>query len=116
MHAAAGDGGDVDDGTLGNLELFDETARQHQGAEEIDLEDGLPVGERRLDGIEARAIRPLGRYRRIVDERVQAPALVFETFFGVRDSRRRVCRIGEINLQMVLRARLPGAILGKGMS
>ena len=85
VHAPAGDRGDVDHRALGLLQLLDQAARQHDRGEEIDLEDVLPVLQRRLDGAEPRPARALGRDAGIVDERVQPAALRLQPLAHLAD-------------------------------
>ncbi len=72
MHALAGDRGDVHHRTLGGDEFVHQSARQHDGREEIDLKHRLPVVFGGLDGVEAGATRLLRADRRVVDHRVKA--------------------------------------------
>ena len=81
---------DVDDGALGALQLLDQAARQHDGREEIDLEDALPVLELGVDGVQPRAAVALGRDSGVVDQRTEARALRLEPLPHLADGFQRV--------------------------
>ncbi len=91
-------------------------ARQHDRGEEIDLEHVLPVLERGLDGAEPRAALALGRDGGVADQRVEAPVLGLEPLPHLADGAQRVGRVGEIDLDVILRPHLPGAVLGEGVA
>ena len=114
MDAGAGDRGDVDDGSFRLFQLVEQTAGQHDGREEIDLEDGLPVLEGCFDGAEAAAARAFRRNTGIVDESVETT--IFEAVADFDDSGFRADRIGEVDLNVILGAHLPRAIFGEGMT
>jgi hypothetical protein len=69
-----------------------------------------------LDAAEPRASLALWRDRRVVDERVQPAALRFQPLLHHGDGLHRVVWIGEIDLDVVIRPRLPRAILGKAVT
>ncbi len=115
MHAAAGDGAHVDDRALGALEFLDQPARQHDRREKVDLEDALPVGQRHLDGAEARTARALGRNGRVVDKGVEAAALRAQAHLHLGDGLQGGLRVREIDLDVVLGPRFPRAVLGEAM-
>ena len=116
MHAAAGDRGDVDHRALGALELLDQPARQHDGREEVDLEHVLPVLQRRLDGFQPRAALALGRDGGVADERVEPAVLGLEAFAHFADRAFGIGGIGEVDLDVILRPHLPGAVLREGVA
>ena len=112
MHARAGDRGDVDHRALGRLELVEQAARQHDRREEIHLEHVVPDVARGVDRAEPLAARRLRRDRGVVDQRVQ---LAVQPPLDLGDRRVGVVRIGEIDLDVILRARLPrGSSPGRG--
>ena len=111
MHARARDRGDVDDRAPGGLELVHQSTRQHDRREEIHPEHVIPDLDRRVDRGEPLAALRLGRDRRIVDERVQLAMI--EPLLDLTYGFERVCRISEIDLDVVLRTRLPWAVLRK---
>ena len=71
MHPAAGDGTHIDHGAGRRSEFVDQAARQHEGREEIDLEDVPPIFHWRVQGRKPAAALPLRRDRRIIDQCVQ---------------------------------------------
>jgi len=113
MHPRAGDRSDVDDGTSGRFEFIDQSARQHDRGEEIHLEHVLPYVERGRDRAEPRAPLSLRRDAGIVDQRVQ---LAVDPPLDLGDCGLRVGRVGQVHLDMILRAGLPGAVFRKRMA
>ena len=71
----------------------------------------IPDLDRRVDRGEPLAALGLGRDRRIVDERMQLAMI--EALLDFTDGFDRVSRISEIDLDVILRTRLPWAVLRK---
>jgi hypothetical protein len=105
INHAAGDGG----------ELLNQAAGKHQRREEVDLEHRLPILNPRLDGAQPAAPLPLGGDRHIVDERIQLPPCARSRSF-ISAMARIVLSVAEIDLDVVLGACLPRAILGEGVA
>ena len=112
MHVRAGDRGDIDHRALGRFQLVKQTARQHDRRKEVDLKDVMPVLARGLDRRQPFAARGLGRDRRIVDESVQ---FAVQPVFGFDDRRLGIGRIGEVDLNVILRSRFPRTVFRKRM-
>ena len=110
----AGDRGHVDHRTVRVLQFLDQPTGQHHGREKIHLEDGFPIGDRRVDGSQPHAALGLRRNARIVDERVE-PALG-KALPHFADGRFDIVRVREVELEMIFRSHLPRAVLGKGMA
>jgi hypothetical protein len=72
----------------------------------------VPILARSFDRAEPFAAGGFGRDRRVVDQRVQ---FAMQPALGLGDRLFGVFRIGEIDLDVILRARLPRTILWKGM-
>ena len=70
----------------------------------------------RLQAAQPAASLALRRDRRVVDERVQPAALRFQPLLHHGDGRKGVVGIGEIDLDVVLGACLPGAVLREAVA
>ena len=101
---------------LARSSSLDQAARQHDRREEIDLEDALPVVELGVDGVQPGAAVALGRDAGVVDQRAEAGVLRLEALPHLADGFQRVLGIGQVDLNVVLRARLPGAVLREGVA
>ena len=113
MHARAGDRGDVDDGAFGGHEFVDQPARQHDRGEEVHLENLMPILARGFDRAEPLAAGGLGRDRGVVDQRMQ---FAVEPPLGFGDRGLGIFRIGKVDLDVVLRSRLPRTVFRKRMA
>ena len=114
MHARARNRGDVDHRALRGLELVDEPAREHDRGEEIHPEDVVPHIDGGVERGEPLAALGLGRDCGVVDQRMQLA--IVQALLDLVDCRKRAIRIGEIDLDVVLRAHLPRAVLRKCMT
>src|SRR5690606_36112698 len=85
--------------------------REHDGREEVHLEDSLPILELRINGAETRAAGAFGADSGIVDQRFQPRALILQALAHLLDGAQCILRIRQIDLDMVLRPHLPRAIL-----
>ena len=88
---------------------FDQPARQHDRREEIHLEHLVPDVDRGIERAEPLAAVGLGRDRGVVDQRVQLVAV--EPALDLLDRFQRVGLVGEIDLDVVLGAGVPRAVL-----
>lgn len=113
MHARARDRADIDDAARGRFELADQPARQHDRREEIDLEHRLPVLQPRAERAEPAAAFAFRRDRRVVDERMQPALLSPEPLLHLDNGADDVVRVGEIDLDVVIGAGLPGTVMRK---
>ena len=113
MHARARDRADIDDASGCRLKLADQPARQHERREEIDLEYRLPIFQARAERGQPAAALALWRDRRIVDERAQPALLRFQPQLHLGNGADDIVGIGEIDLDVVIGACLPRAVLGK---
>src|SRR5512145_1367896 len=83
MDGVSGDRGHVDDGSFGLGESAGEAARQFERGEDVQLEHAPPFGELAMEHAEALVVAGLGRDARIVDQRIDQPAL--EPAIDLRD-------------------------------
>src|SRR5581483_974659 len=112
--ARARDRSDIHHRALDRLQLLDQPARQHDRGEEIDAEHLPPDLDRGVERAEPLAAFGLGRDRRVVDQRVQLVAL--DAPPDLLDRGYRVLLVGEIDLDVVLRSRLPGTVFRERMA
>ena len=113
MHPRARDRGDVDHRAFGGLQFLDQPARHHDRCEEIDPEHMAPGVDIGIDRAEPFAPCGLRRDGGVVDECVQHAALQPPSYF--RNRARGVVVVGEVDLDVILRAGVPRAVFGKGM-
>jgi hypothetical protein len=116
VDARAGNRCDVDHRAAGTLQLPQQAARQKDRREQVDLEHVLPVLELGIDGAEAGAGLPLRRNAGIVDQCVQPSTLRCQARLHFGDGAQGVASIGQIDLDVILRPHLPGAVLGEGVA
>ena len=83
------------------------------GAKKLTWNTCCQIGVVGVDGVEPLAALELRRNPGIVDERME---LALDAPLDLADRRERVLGIGEVDLDVVLRARLPRAILREGMA
>ena len=114
MHARACNGSHVHHRAFGSFELLGQTARKHDGREEVHPEHLLPDVDRGVDGGQALSSFGLGRDRCIVHERVEL--LGVEPLFDLGDRSKGPLRVREVDLNVVFRPHFPRAVLGKGVS
>ena len=111
MHARAGNRGHVDDRPLCRLELFQQPAGERDRREEVHAKDLVPDIDRGVDRGQARTAVRFGRDRGIVDQGMQFAVL--EPLLDLGDRRERAGGIGKVDLDVILRPHLPGAVLGE---
>ena len=91
----------------------DEAAGEHERSEEVDVEHLLPDRVVGVDGVEPLAAFELRRNPGIVDERMK---LAMDAPLDLADRLERVFGIGEVDLDVILGAGLPRAVLREGMA
>ena len=116
MHFGAGDRRHVDHGALRGLQFLQQSARQHDGGEEVDLEHRLPVMLAGLERIHPSATCKLGADGGVVHQCIQLRAVRLQLFPHERDRLVRVLGRGEVNDDVILWARIPRAILGERLA
>ena len=96
VHATAGDGCYVDDGTLGRLQFLDETARERDRGKKIYAKNASPVVHVRLQCVETLAIGPLDGDSGIIDQCLQRRAV--EHLAQTRDAVVQRLGVAEVDL------------------
>ena len=112
MHARAGDGGDVDDRALGRPSVRPQAARQHDRGEEVDVED-VDASPRSAVSMAPRREPPwpFGEMPALLTSACSTPPSTASRSFTSAMARRVSSRIGEVDLEVILRSHLPGAVL-----
>ena len=116
MNARARNRGDVYHRALGSHEFVEQTPRQHDGAEEIDLENQLPVFLRGFNRIEPAAAGLLRADRGIVHQCMKLGPLSLQLLFHQGDGCMGINRGREIKNDVIVGTRIPRAIFGKGLA
>ncbi len=109
VHVRTGNGRHVHHRALGGFELLQQPARQHDRAEEVDLEHLVPDLDCGIERAHALAALGLGRDGGVVDQRVQLVAV--QAALDFLDRLQGLGLVGEIDLDVVLGSCVPRAIL-----
>ena len=99
---------------LALAQLVHQAARQHDRREEVHLKHVVPDLARGVDRAEPLAAFGLGRDRGVVDQRMQLA--VVEPVLDLGDRRIGARGVGEIDLDVILRAHLPRAVFRKAVA
>src|SRR4029079_15141770 len=111
MYPRAGYRGHVHDRALGGLQLVDQSAREHDRREEVDLKYVVPVVIGGVERREPAAAVGFWRDSSVVDEGVQLTCV--EPALDLRNCLARICLVGKVHLNVILGSGFPWTIFRK---